>query len=531
MSQEVYKRLRSFLNPFIKGPFVNALIEALADSDTINEANILEVKKNLLVATAEERFLDKLASRYGITRPQGVGMDDDSFRELVSTISNKQLITNVFLNILEQFYGEEATHANVINGIAGPYALVDGMDLYVQSEAGKIVRVEFKSADFTNISQATALEIAQVISRFAIDAGETFYAQQYIDQVSGDYFIQLFSGTRGPKSAISVVGGSAQPVLLFPTVRSTTQVGGGSATQFTSSQINGRVRYTWTGGSNPSLQFVQIGDYVTIKSTPFPADEAGTYTIEAVYPAGLGAAYFEVANPIAVAGVSTLITSSSDIMFFSPKKFTLNSLARKASIYEVNPREIVAYIPATARIVRRSLEGAWNIHGTSTNRDYLGSYLFNPKSGYTIGGVSSTPAQTISAGRVYPVIQTASSVSNFPDQTGYVVFDYGTSNEEGPVKYLGRASNNSLLMDASYIYKKNHVGGTMDLIRTLRPYAPSVDGKDYPTYLTGTIAGRIAAEDLINEIAAAGISITIIVVYPAGPGLLSNTRPFDPDIP
>jgi hypothetical protein len=150
----------------------------------------------------------------------------------------------------------------------------------------------------------------------------------------------------------------------------------------------------------------------------------------------------------------------------------------------------------------------------------LGSYLYNPKSGFPISQNSVPLNQIIDAGQVYTVISTNGLSTGFPDQIGYVVFDYGTSNQEGPVRYLGRPSSNTLLLDASYTFKKTHKqNADITLINSTKPYIPIGDGSDYPTYLTGTTAGRVAAENLSAQLAAAGIFLNIIITFPSGPGL------------
>ncbi len=95
-----FQRLRAFLNKAIKGKFTNALLESLAVGDDFNEQNILAMKDNLFVATAEKRFLDKLLASQGVVRPAGVGIDDDSFRNLAISTTNVQLVSNIFLEVL-----------------------------------------------------------------------------------------------------------------------------------------------------------------------------------------------------------------------------------------------------------------------------------------------------------------------------------------------------------------------------------------------------------------------------------------------
>jgi len=66
-----------------------------------------------------------------------------------------------------------------------------------------------------------------------------------------------------------------------------------------------------------------------------------------------------------------------------------------------------------------------------------------------------------------------SDTSDFPDQESYIVLDFGTDNQEGPIRVLGRPSTGSLLIDPSYRFKKTHeVGADITLIHETKPYSP-----------------------------------------------------------
>jgi len=524
----ISQRIRALLNKVIKGKFTNAMIEALAVGDGYNDQNIIALKDNLFIATAEKRFLDKLLAAKGIIRPPGVGIDDDSFRDLAVSITTNQLVANIFFEVLELFYGEDAVKSNVLAVIEEPYPLEDGMDIFIKQDGNDTpLRVEFKAADFQNIATATSIEIGSIISREAIKANYTLYATDFLDAAAGKTYVQLFSGTRGPKSAITVTGGSAQNIFRFPTLKPTTQM---ATTQFTVTVEGGSLRYTWTAGSDPGLQNVEVGDYVNIKSPPFPVNQEGSFTITAIVPDTVGLGYFEVRNPIVQTGGVVNLADPDDLRFFAPKRNTLNDLTRFATMYEVNPYETVVFLPATTKIVKRILKGGWHIHEDATDQGYLGAYLFNPKSGFPISKTSVPLNQVINAGQVYSVISTNGSSTEFPDQIGFLVFDFGTSNQEGPIRYLGRPSNNTLLLDASYTFKKTHaVNADITLVTSTKPFQPRVDGRDYATYLTGTTKGRIEAENLSNRLVAAGIFLNILIVYPGGPGLNDITQVYAGD--
>lgn len=515
----IQERLRAFLNKAIGGKYTNALLGALAAGDQFNDTNVLAMKQSLVIATAEDVYLEKTLASLGVVKPAEVGIDDNAFRELGVSTTNIKLVKNIFLQILELFYGEDAVKANIIANNPETYPLVDGMDLYIlQDNQSSPLRIQFNAADFENIGAAKAIEIASVIAREAVAANSTIYAESYLDVQADLNYLQILSGTRGPRSAITITGGSSQNVFQFPALRPTTQQAG---TQFTVTANGGPVKYTWTSGADPGLQNVQVGDYVNLKGTVFPSIQTGSFQIIAVVPNTLGSSYFEIDNPL-VQGTLPPYTlgSADDVRFFNPQRNTIQNLTRVATLYEVNPYELVLYIPVTTLIVKRSLIGSWHAHHNSLDKTYLGSYTFNPKSGFSISQTSAPLGQQINAGQIYSVINTNGPTTDFPNSIGYLVFEYGTSNQEGPVRYLDTPSSETLLLDASYTFKKSHAPNSdVMYLNSTSPAIPNINGLDYATYLTGTGAGLVAVENLANQLAAAGIFLNILIVYPKGPGL------------
>src|ERR1017187_5679681 len=158
---DIYKRLRSYLNPVIKGPFTDAMLNALASGDNINEVNALAAKQQLFIATASGKFLEKLMSNIGVLRPTGIGMSDPLFMKMGVDTTNTKLVTNIFLDVLEIFYGATAVKANVTSGSPQGYDLADGMTLkiLVDNNQSPLI-ITFQTSDFTDITDAKAFEVA-----------------------------------------------------------------------------------------------------------------------------------------------------------------------------------------------------------------------------------------------------------------------------------------------------------------------------------------------------------------------------------
>lgn len=666
---DIQKRLRRLMNPSIKGKFTNAILAALATGDEFNEQNIIAAKQNMFIATATGQFLDRALARLGVNRPPEVGISDDLFRQIGIAQTSNKLVTNIFLEVLEIFYGSDAIRANMISGRPEGYNLTDGMTLIIGVDNNKTpLLVTFRASDFTDIADANAIEVSNVISRTAFNSGYTLVSSSFLNSADSQNYVQLMSGTRGPKSSVTVLGGSAQNVLQFAAIKQAApQVG----TQFTTSFDGPYVKFTWTGGPSPQLAFVNPGDYVNIFGAGYLQTNQGTFTVQNVQDGPVNFAFFEIINPAFVpqspvtlsqvpgdsgngsvtstayilqtpnglarasnvvtvttqanhgfaigqtvtiagadntsfngvfiitatpsgttfqfdqqgvpstsgngsaavsytieqlngamraGGVTTITlttphnlavtasvlikgvndssfdgtytitavgsntfqyaqTQSNDVTFFAPARQVIQDLTRYASVYEVNPYEIVVFLPATTKIVKRTLQGSWHVHNSSADKTFTSAYTFDPTSGFPISKTGTPLTEEIFAGQL-KTVTFGQNTANFPDGQGYLVFDWGTSNQEGPVKYLGRPSSGSILLDPSYKFQKTHaIGSDMRLLSDRKPYRPKPDGTDLATYVTGTIQGRVEAQALITSLKAAGIFLNVIIVYPKGPGL------------
>lgn len=96
--------------------------------------------------------------------------------------------------------------AKLICGGSETYSLTDGDTLFVQVDGGTSQQVDLNTADFADIANALAREVAAVINQDVTGA---------LAYVVGDK-VQIESLTRGVNSSVEVTGGSANAQLLFP---------------------------------------------------------------------------------------------------------------------------------------------------------------------------------------------------------------------------------------------------------------------------------------------------------------------------
>jgi len=522
-SPNSFELLRQYMSPAVQGRMVDAVLGALATGDDLTRGNAKAIFDQLFLTSAVGRYLDRRAGNVGFLRPSGVGMLDDTFRRLAIITTARKQVTSILLHILEVFYGAESTRAFLVSAESEPYALQDGDTLSFVLDNRQEVQVIFKSSDFTDIAVATAREIASAITRrirkYSPDA--LALALDYYDPSTGDTAVQVFSGSKGPTSSIRVTGGRAQNVLRFPSPALTTQTAGAPATQWNLQvQPSGEVWLTWAAGTNPSLNKTEAGNYVNIFGTGFQAVNRGSFVLKEVVDGAVNVAHVVFDNQSANnEPVPVVMAADNDVQFWISAAASILSIARPATVFEVDRHTIKAFLPATTTVTERRPKKAGYLHALASDTDFLGPYAFDPSSRFVISEVASVLGQTLDAGQTYSVVSVSDS-SNFPDGTGFLVFGYGTDRQEGPVRYLARPGSAALLLDPSHQFQYSHFASEdVALVSRRGPPVLDPDGGDYQFYATGTVAGRIYAEQLLGDTAAAGITLDIEVVYPGDVGL------------
>ena len=521
--EEAYKRLRSFLNPAIRGKNTDAVLYALATSKSHLIQNVEAVYDQMFIVSASEQYLDARLADRNITRPESVGLSDDVFRQLGIAVSTRKQVRDLILQIIEVVYGADYTRATLDSTEVEVYNLENGDTLKIQFDDGEIAEIVFVNDQFTNIAQATAQEVADAITKDLRRLGFNGFALTK-DEGAGN-IVQIISGTIGPASTIRVVGGKAQNKLKFPAIRPTSGVG---LTQWTLTlEAGGIIRATWSGGPNPSVGKVRKGDYVNIYGTAFNEANRGTFTITEVKGGLINDAYVEFENPNGIPEV-TVQGNEEGILFFNPQRVTSYGRIAFATAFQTEARLLEVFLYATTKIVRRARIGAAHVHdgGGVTNEDY-GPHVFDTSKPYIIGAEECNTTQNIDSSSGFVV--TVDNSADFPDSEGFLVFGFGTDTEEGPVKYLGRPSPSTLFIDPAYRFKNFHSSGTnISLVKSNSVYDPAKDGTDYPFYVTDVVSGRLYAEELIKLVAATGINLVINIIYPNPEGL-ENWNKENPD--
>lgn len=210
--------LRKFLNPALRGPGWEALIAALAVGDAYNNENAQAAFDQLFLCTAGGTYLTRRAADYGVQKPEDVGFSDEIFSKYAIQITNNKLTEQSVLELMEIFYGSEATRAHATSGQVGPFILEDEDDLTIVLDGVEEINVVFTEDDFDAIGQARAAEVAAALTRAFDMNGLEAYAEEITDPETGDTSVRIYSASLGLRGSVQITGGKANNVLQFDTL-------------------------------------------------------------------------------------------------------------------------------------------------------------------------------------------------------------------------------------------------------------------------------------------------------------------------
>ena len=341
--------LRQFLSPAFIGEGWDALVYALSRADQYLQDTARAAWNQMFLSTAEGSFLDRLAGEVGVSRPSDVGMSDAVFRELAIRLSSEKITYKALWEILEVFYGRSAVRATIETEVDAPYNLDDLSQLIVDVD-GTEYPITFSAADFADINQAQAIEVAATITRQLRSLGSQAWAATSLNALTGLYRVVVYSPTLGLSSKIRVVGGLAQYGLRFPQLLATPLLT--SATYSVTVIENGRARLDFTGAS-ASLVSVRDGDYILAQDSQLNAANKGTFAIEEVAISWTGSAFLQqvtIVNVSAVTQAGPLTVASGDFQFYRPAYTTPSSNGAMVSGAE---NSIRLHLPTTTTVVDR----------------------------------------------------------------------------------------------------------------------------------------------------------------------------------
>ena len=142
-----------------------------------------------------------------------------------------------------------------------------------------------------------------------------------------------------------------------------------------------------------------------------------------------------------------------------------------------------------------------------------GPYIWQSDAPFTLGADTSTTSDSIVAGKSYKLLNLDTAA--IPEGPGFLVFNYGQNNQEGPVKYLYKPAEKIVALDPSYTFQQHHpIGTSVVRVSKMGPHVPTGLGNEYPPYVTNPPDARQQLQELISSVASAGIFIDFIIRYP-----------------
>lgn len=346
------------------GPGWRAMIAALGRGDEIVREQARSAFYQMFLATAGGVYLERLTTSYGVDKPPDVGFDDDQLRELTIALNANKVVAPALEAVLEAYYGIDATRIFVQTGIPEPFTLAIDDILSCEIDGSQLLITIDTATDFTNIATASAREVAVALNRHLTRAGLQAYATPFTDPATGLVYLRLYSGVPGFRGRLQFQGGRIWDALKLPTEPSTTQVVG-TEWELQPSVPNsgipsGRIRLSWTGGTDPNLQNVFAGDYINIWGAPFNAANRGIYPIVDTTSTWLEYEYDPNQSPVTQASVIQI--ADRDVFFVRPRLVSPDSRLF-AAVVRPAPEYAEIILPATTSAVTRGLNRAWYLNG------------------------------------------------------------------------------------------------------------------------------------------------------------------------
>lgn len=219
---------------------------------------------------------------------------------------------------------------------------------------------------------------------------------------------------------------------------------------------------------------------------------------------------------------------------FPISKVDLRDRDQRVMIYEIKPNEVIIEIPAIVPALRRTLKGSHHFHEDSTLESpvapalgtWVGSFFYDVSGSsgqsFTVTRQKCKLDQTITKNNIYTSIVVDDN-SSFENTTGRLVFGFGTSRQEQPVRYRGIPNSKTILVDPAYIFQFDHPADEyINVISDTTAYTPRRDGSDYAIYMTSPSGAREAVQEILRSLAAAGILVNFVILAPRYKFVIDN---------
>lgn len=141
-----------------------------------------------------------------------------------------------------------------------------------------------------------------------------------------------------------------------------------------------------------------------------------------------------------------------------------------------------------------------------------GSYVWDVKAPYVLSDIKTTLTKEVLASTNLKLLEIDPNDS-IKDEEGYLILEYGTNKQEGPIKIISKPYPNIIFIDPAYSFVYNHsIGANVTILTKLGSW--SIQGNELAPYITDTSVIRDLTQQLVTEIKSTGCFVDYLIKYP-----------------
>lgn len=164
---------------------------------------------------------------------------------------------------------------------------------------------------------------------------------------------------------------------------------------------------------------------------------------------------------------------------------------------------------------------------------FPGSFLYDLNAPFSTSVDETFIDEKIQQGSSRTVVG-VDNVENW-DKEGHFIINFGTKEQEGPIRYLNKVGQEALIIDPSHVFERDHLRGiSIRRVRNLGPAIPRINGQDYPVFITGTSQARTLLAGYLRDLVAAGVVLKFKILIPEQKWpvlpLLYSSNPLEDDL-
>jgi len=197
--------------------------------------------------------------------------------------------------------------------------------------------------------------------------------------------------------------------------------------------------------------------------------------------------------------------------------FTITEIVSATQFAYISPGELGTKIGGIARVERIEMANSGStafLTSAQLDTGILGPNIWDTNAAFVLSSVTTKTTDEIKAGNNVRTLNIL-PINDVPDEEGYVVFGFGTENEEGPVRYFFKPTESSMQLDPAYVFQSNHdIGESITVIRRRGAHVISGTGKEYSLYITDPAVAREVLQELLRQTKSVGIFIEFLIRFP-----------------